>query len=110
MHRIPCPWTEDGEPQMTADELEHRRRVRDVAQGIWTAEGRPKGPDIEIWFAAEQELVVISSVPERAPRQSRRAIFRLRWRVASVAAAIALCLIFWIVVAALSVRLLLIAL
>ena len=97
MLRIPCPWPEDGSPEMTGAELAHRRRVRDIAQAIWLAEGRPKGRDVKIWSEAERELATILSETSSEPKKSRRAIYSLRGRVASVAAAAALCLLFWVV-------------
>jgi hypothetical protein len=94
---VPCPWAEDGSPEMTGAELAHRRQIRDIAQAIWVAEGRPKGRDVEIWSEAEHELAAILSETSSEPKESRRAIYGLRWRVASVAAAVVLCLIFWVV-------------
>jgi hypothetical protein len=83
---------------MTGAELAHRRRIRDIAQAIWLAEGRPKGRDAAIWSEAGRELATILSETSSEPKESRRAVYSLRRRVASVAAAAALCFLFWVVV------------
>jgi hypothetical protein len=45
-----------GEFEMTAAELEKRHHIRERAHELWIERGRPEGPDVEFWLAAELEL------------------------------------------------------
>jgi hypothetical protein len=45
-----------GELDMTAEQLERQRNIRERAHEIWTGRGRPEGLDIEFWLAAEREV------------------------------------------------------
>ncbi len=44
------------EAETTADVLERRHRIRELAHEIWIERGRPEGRDMEFWLAAEREL------------------------------------------------------
>ena len=41
---------------MTAEEMERRRSIRERAHAMWVEHGRPEGRDVEFWLAAEREL------------------------------------------------------
>jgi hypothetical protein len=45
-----------GEFEATAEKLEKQHHVRERAQEIWIARGRPDGYDVEIWLAAERDV------------------------------------------------------
>jgi hypothetical protein len=42
--------------EKTAEEMERRLRIRELAHALWVSHGRPQGRDIEFWLAAEREV------------------------------------------------------
>jgi transcription initiation factor TFIIIB Brf1 subunit/transcription initiation factor TFIIB len=45
-----------GQLDMTAEQLERQRNIRERAHEIWIEHGRPEGRNVEFWLAAEREV------------------------------------------------------
>ncbi len=44
------------EMERTAEEMERRLHIRELAHALWVSHGRPQGRDEEFWLAAEREV------------------------------------------------------